>query len=109
METGKSQFTIEPDYAGLSYPYLHRLLTSLPLPNVSYEKSLQGDALFYQYIELLESTNSQTVSLNFNNCTDTFMTMLVYVICRKGKEFTLIITNIYNQRKKESNRIGAMI
>ena len=37
------------------------------------------------------------------------MTMAVYVVCKKDPSFKLRITNIANQRQKESNRISAMV
>lgn len=75
-------------------------------------KSMQGDLLFYKYINQLTSNNSQSLRLDFNDCTDTFMTIAVFIvspILQSSPLQSLTIFNIANQRIKESNRIHLII
>ena len=72
---------------------------------------MQGDVLFYEYVESLLSnlkSDQKVIRLDFNNCTDTFMTFMVFCcsdqVIGSGIE-RIIIENISNQRVKESNRI----
>ncbi len=76
---------------------------------------MQGDVLFYEYVESLLSnlkSDQKVIRLDFNNCTDTFMTFMVFCcsdqVIDSGIE-RIIIENISNQRVKESNRIHLTI
>lgn len=78
------------------------------LPSIS----MQGDLLFYNYLHQLTSNEFPTLRLDFNDCTDTFMTLAVFIISPSVQSSplqSLTIFNIANQRIKESNRIHLII
>lgn len=77
---------------------------------------MQGDILFYEYVEMMKRrmrVGEKIVRFDFNNCTDTFMTFMVYCcsdnILNSRTLERVVIENISNQRVKESNRIDLTI
>jgi len=117
------EFTVESDASSASYPLAMAAITGgrVTVSNLG-SNSLQGDSQFCKLLQqmgcIIEQTESSTtvqgrvdgeldaVDVDMSSMTDTFMTASVLAALAKG---TTKITNIANQRVKESNRIAAMV
>ena len=79
---------------------------NLSLPKLP-EFSVQGDMQFYKYCQNFQNKDCENYELDFNNCTDTFMTFSVLMAAGFFKNKSNIpslssisIKNIDNQRIK---------
>jgi 5-enolpyruvylshikimate-3-phosphate synthase len=73
--------SIENDLSTFSYPYVFYELHGFRNKTIESEKYMQGDVLFYEYVETLKKklkSNQKVIKFDFNNCTDTFMTFMVF-------------------------------
>ena len=116
-------YTVEADASSATYPLAIAAITggSVIIEGIGSE-SLQGDAQFYKLLEKMGCTVSQNtgstavngpqkgtlkaVNVDMGDMTDAFMTAAVLMAVANG---TSQITNIANQRVKESNRIAVMV
>ena len=112
--------TVEPDAGSASYLFAMAALhqTSIEVSGLT-TSSMQGELEFVKVLSAMgcevEISNNSTkitgrplhpVSVDMNNCTDSFITASVLMACCEGASE---IKGIANQRLKESNRILAVV
>jgi len=117
------EYIVEADASSATYPLAIAAITggSVTVQGIG-SGSLQGDAQFYKLLEKMGCTVSQNadsttvngppkgtlraLNVDMGDMTDAFMTAAVLMAVANG---TSQITNIANQRVKESNRIAVMV
>lgn len=75
------EIPIENDLSTYSYPYIFYELHGFKNKAIESDNFMQGDVLFYQYVESLKNqlkSDQKVIRFDFNNCTDTFMTFMVF-------------------------------